>query len=161
MTQKNENAMRVYELLQRQNIIIGVENASKKEIIEQFMQHLLQDNVDTSIRNGILKAILKRESMESTGIGNGIAIPHAKLEQIENFHIILGLSHGGIDFDAIDSKPVHIIFLVICPEKQKILYIRILARLARLLHNNNFRNGLLKQKTPDDVLNFIKQYESF
>ncbi len=161
MIQKNENARRVYELLQRQNIIIGVENASKNEIIEHLMHHLLQDDVDTSIRNAILKAILKRESMESTGIGNGIAIAHAKLEQIENFQIVLGLSHGGIDFDAIDNKPVHIIFLVLCSEKQKILYIRILARLARLLHNNNFRNGLLNQKSPNDVINFIKQYESF
>ncbi len=161
MVQKASQTYRVYELLKKSNIIMQLEKTPKKEIIKGLIHHLPEDEVSDELRKGIFTAIMKRESIESTGIGNGVAIPHARLDEIRDFYIVLGLSKDGIDFEATDKKTVHIVFLVLSRGQDKVLYIRVLARLARLLHNDEFRNGLLEQKTPDDVINHIREYESF
>jgi mannitol/fructose-specific phosphotransferase system IIA component (Ntr-type) len=161
MDQKILNSKRVHELLTPQNILIDLQAIPKREMIAHLVKHLPQEQVDKSTHKDIIDAILKREAIESTAIGNGIAIPHARLDALDQFHIILGLSKEGFNFDSIDKKPVHILFLVLSHEQQKVLYIRILARLARLLHNGDFRKGLLEQQTPAGVMDFIKKYESF
>ncbi len=161
MAQRISKTKRVYELLNRKSILMQLEKGSKEEIIMKLISYLQEEEIDGKTKKDIFNAIMKRESLESTGIGNGIAIPHARLNAIKDFYIVLGLSKDGIDFDAIDKKPVHIVFLVLSREENKVLYIRVLARLARLLHNREFRTQLLEQETPDDVLNFIKKYESF
>jgi len=161
MVKKISPNRKVYELLNKKTIIMRLKKTSKEDAIKQLIDCLPAGETDERIRNDILSAIKKRESIESTGIGNGIAIPHAKLNTIKNFYVILALSKEGIDFNATDKKPVYIIFLVLSKEQDKVLYIRILARLARLLHNNEFRIGLTKKETPEEVINFIKKYESF
>lgn len=143
------------------NILLDVQPSAKKEMIANLVDHIPSDARGEAKRKDIVDAILKRESIESTAIGNGIAIPHARLEQLGQFLIILGLSKTGFDFASIDRKPVHILFLVLSQEEQKVLYIRILARLARLLHNADFRKGLLEQPTPEKVIDFIRNFESF
>jgi fructose-specific phosphotransferase system IIA component len=152
---------KVCEILKSNNIIMHIEQGTKKEIIENMVDAIPTLQEDRQTREEILKTILKRESIESTGIGKGIAIPHAKSDNIKDFHIILGISKPGVDFAALDGKPVKIIFLVLSAEKNKVLYIRILARLARLLHNQDFRKGLLEQENEEKIVKFISQYESF
>ncbi len=152
---------RVHELLTPQNILMDVQSVPKKEMITHLVEHLPYETISETTQKDIVDALLKREAIESTGIGNGIAIPHARLKTLQQFSIILGLSKNGFDFDAIDKKPVHIVFLVLSQEEQKVLYIRILARLARLLHNSDFRKALLEQKTPAEIIDFIRTYESF
>lgn len=161
MAQKIMKTKKVYELLDKKRIIMQLEKGSKEEIIKELMRYLPENEINAKTEKDILDVIMKRESIESTAIGNGVAIPHGRLDTLKNFYIVLGLSKNGIDFEAIDKKPVYIVFLVLSKNKDKILYIRILARLARLLHNKEFRKGLLEQKTPNDVINFIKKYESF
>ena len=161
MTQKVSSSKRVFELLDKKCIITDLEQESKEELIKKLVHYLQRDETTEISSDEIIKAILNRESIESTGIGNGIAIPHTRLTSIKNFHIILGLSKKGVDFEAIDKKPVHIIFLVLAKEDDKILYIRVLARLARLLHNDEFRDGLLEQDTPESVIQYFKKFESF
>ncbi|MCK4234970.1 PTS sugar transporter subunit IIA [candidate division WOR-3 bacterium] len=161
MSQKISKTKRVYELLDKRNIIFRLEKTNKKEMIIKLVNVLLNDEIGRDIKDEIVNVILKREAIESTGIGNGVAIPHIRLDSIKNFYIGLGLSKDGIDFEAIDKKPVHILFLVLSREQDKVLYIRTLARLARLLHNEEFRNGLLHQETSEDVIDFIRKFESF
>jgi PTS system nitrogen regulatory IIA component len=161
MTQKVSNSKRVFELLDKRYILTNLQEKPKEELIKEMISFLPHTEIADISSEEIVQAILKRESLESTGIGNGIAIPHTRLSSIKNFYIILGLSKKGVDFEAIDRKPVHIIFLVLAREDDKTLYIRILARLARLLHNEEFRNSLLEQNSPEDVIHFIKRFESF
>jgi len=161
MAQNKNKTNRVYELLDKKNIIMHFKNDSKEEIIMKLLSYLPEDKIDEKTKKDIFDAIMKRESIESTGIGNGIAIPHSRLDAVRNFYIVLALSRDGVDFEAIDKKLVYIVFLVLSREQDKVLYIRVLARLARLLHSKEFRNGLLEQKTPDEVIQFIKKYESF
>jgi mannitol/fructose-specific phosphotransferase system IIA component (Ntr-type) len=161
MDQITANSKRVHELLTPQNVLIDVAPAPKEALIENLVKHIPKDALGESNRKAIVSAILRRESIESTAIGNGIAIPHARLEHLRQFSIILGLSRDGFDFKSIDTKPVHIIFLVVAPDIHKVLYIRILARLARLLHNADFRKGLLEQTSSSAIIDFIKGFESF
>ncbi len=155
------NSKRVHELLDPQNILMNLQPAGKKETLAHLVEHIPSKVTGDISREEIMDAILKREAIESTAIGNGIAIPHARLLDLKHFTILVGLSPAGFDFDAIDKKPVHIVFLVLSQEQQKVLYIRILARLARLLHNNEFRKGLLEQSRPAEIIDFIREFESF
>jgi PTS system nitrogen regulatory IIA component len=161
MDQIAANSQRVHELLTPQHILMDLHPAPKEEMIARLVEHIPPEAMGETTQKEIVAAILKRETIESTAIGNGIAIPHARLTELRQFLIILGLSKDGIDFDAIDKKPVHILFLVLAQEKQKVLYIRILARLARLLHNGDFRKELLEQQSPPEIIEFIRSYESF
>ncbi len=160
MTKNATQKHKVYEFLSKNNILFQLPNDTKENTIRRLLSTLpiTDENIDTE---KILEAILKRESLESTGIGNGIAIPHAQIESLNKFYLALGLSEKGIDFCAVDEKPVKIVFLVLSGNKDKILYIRILARLARLLHNNQFRTNLLNNEAPESIINHIKYYESF
>lgn len=152
---------KVCEIIKSENIM-HIEEGSKEEIIESMVDSIPSLQQDKKLREDIIKLIMKRETIESTGIGRGVAIPHAKSNNIKKFYIILSISNQGVDFEALDDKPVKIIFLVLSPEKDKVLYIRILARLARLLHNESFRKGLLEQQEEEEeIIKFIKQYESF
>lgn len=152
---------KVCEILKSNNIIMQVEQGTKKEIIENMVDSIPALRENKQSREEIMKSIMKRESIESTGIGKGVAIPHAKSDKINDFHIILAISKQGVNFESLDDQPVKIIFLVLSSEKNKVLYIRILARLARLLHNQDFRKGLLEQENEGKIEKFINQYESF
>jgi len=160
MDQKTEQKQRVYELLSKNSILFDIANDTKENTIRKLLSVLSSTDFKGN-RESICKAIMKRELLESTAIGNGIAIPHARVESINKLCIALGLSKNGIAFNSIDKKPVNIVFLVVSGNQDKIVYIRILARLARLLHNRQFISGLLKEEKPEKVIDYIKKYECF
>lgn len=102
------------------------------------------------------RVLRDREGLGSTGIGDGVAIPHGKLQNLERIVLVVGRSAQGIDFDALDHKPCHIFFLVLAPEQVVGMHLRILASITRLLKNETFRAGFLTAPDKDafwDVLN--------
>ena len=107
-----------------------------------------------------VSAIVRRENMESTGIGLGVAIPHARTKAVSNIVLAFGLSDTGVDFSSLDGKPSHLIFLIAAPEEQKTEYIMTLARLSKLLRRDEVRIGLNKAGSPDEVMRVIVQHES-
>ncbi|OQX56455.1 MAG: hypothetical protein B5M53_01315 [Candidatus Cloacimonas sp. 4484_209] len=161
MSHLASKSVKVYNFLKKERVIMNLKNDLKEKILEELIEYIPVGKISNLTRAKIFDEVMKRESLESTGIGNGIAIPHAKFNTLGGFYIVVGISKKGVDFAAIDGKPVHIIFLVVSDTKEKILYIRILARIARLLHNKSFNEKLLKQTTENDVINFIKKYETF
>jgi PTS system fructose-specific IIC component len=98
--------------------------------------------------------------MESTGIGLGVAIPHARTRAVSSIVLAFGRSDSGVDFNSLDGKPSHLIFLIAAPEEQKTEYIMTLARLSKLLRKDEVRIGLNKAGSPDDVVRVIMQHES-
>ncbi len=100
-----------------------------------------------------------RENLESTGIGNGIAIPHARCDDVDELTVICGISRDGIDFDALDGKPVYVIFLIVSPDKNKSLYLRVLANISRLLRHTPVRDELIRARNPKEAIEIIKKYE--
>ncbi len=103
---------------------------------------------------GILK---ERELLGSTGIGGGIAIPHGKVKGIDRLIVIFARSKSGVPFDAIDSMPVHIIFLLIAPDAASISYLKILSRISRLLKTEGFYNSLLQAEDVFSIKKLIKE----
>ena len=108
----------------------------------------------------MVNVLLERESLGSTGVGNGIAIPHTKTDLVKKITIAFGKSEKGIDFDSLDKKPVYLVFLIIAPEEAHETYLRVLARISRLLHEEKIRNGLRHAQSPRQVINLIRKEEN-
>jgi PTS system nitrogen regulatory IIA component len=92
----------------------------------------------------LLKVLLEREKLGSTGIGDGIAIPHGKLREVQDFLLAFGRSSQGVEFNALDGKPVYLVFLLIAPENSIGVHLKMLARVSRILKNATLRKRLLQ-----------------
>jgi PTS system nitrogen regulatory IIA component len=100
---------------------------------------------------------MDRERLGSTGIGEGIGIPHGKMKSLESLHLGIGVSRQGIEFESIDGKPVHICFLLVTPENSTGLHLRLLARISRILKNEPFREKLLEAGDRDAIYEAIRK----
>lgn len=107
-----------------------------------------------------LEAVLERESLVSTGIGLGVAIPHAKLEGIKDFFVIVGINKEGLDWDAIDRNPVGAVFLIGGPDREgaKKEYLKIIAKIMLLIKNETRRNSLLNAENVTEVVTLFERF---
>jgi mannitol/fructose-specific phosphotransferase system IIA component (Ntr-type) len=96
-----------------------------------------------------LRAIVEREQLNSTGIGQGLALPHARIQKTRNFSVLLGIHPEGVDFDSFDKEPVHIFLLIIGPTSENDMYVQILARASRFLRSK--AQDIIANPNPDDV----------
>lgn len=134
--------------------------AGKKERIITELAELQFANYPEIDRAEAIAGLSEREKVLSTGIGNGIAIPHARLKSSHRISVSVGLMQGETDFEAIDHQPVRIIFLVFFPKEEINLQLRFLARISRLLKDEALRERLLSCECPDDVIEVFKQFEA-
>jgi PTS system nitrogen regulatory IIA component len=105
----------------------------------------------------MLRVLLEREKLGSTGIGDGIAIPHGKLAGLDEMMIAFGRSREGIDFEAMDGKPVHLISLLIAPENSAGQHLKALAKISRMMKDEHYRRALVEAKTHDDLVRIIAE----
>jgi mannitol/fructose-specific phosphotransferase system IIA component (Ntr-type) len=131
----------------------GVENTLRDLVHNLAERGLIQDEQHA------LDALLEREAAQSTGIGCGVAIPHAVYPELSSTVIELALSRSGIDFLALDEKPVHTIFLLISPPNRSSTHIKLLARIARLMRLPDIRDELLKAGSAEQVIERIRQFD--
>ena len=150
---------KISELLPRSAIVLNLQSKEKFEVISELVRPLVAAGAITEEAE-FVSAIVRRENMESTGIGLGVAIPHARTKAVPDIVLAFGRSDSGVDFNSLDGKPSHLIFLIAAPEEQKTEYIMTLARLSKLLRKDEVRIGLNKAGSPDDVLGVIMQHES-
>ena len=151
--------MKVQDLLQKNSILIDLKGTDKVEILAQMARFMasIYDLADGSM---IAEKILERESDMSTGIGYGIAIPHARLTGIDRLYMVAARSDEGIDFDAIDEQPVHMIFMMISPTNTSSEHTQILSSLSRIMSYEDVRNKLLTSQTPEQFLDVITKSEN-
>jgi len=149
---------KISELLPRSAILLNLKSREKFDVIHELVEPLLSTGAITDASE-FVSAIVHRENMESTGVGLGVAIPHARTKAVAHIVLAFARSEGGVDFSSLDGKPSHLIFLIAAPEEQKTEYIMTLARLSKLLRRDEVRVGLNKARTPDDVLTIVQQYE--
>jgi len=109
--------------------------------------------------DAFLKSVLEREKVGSTGIGKGIAIPHSRTSTVRDVVIAIGRSKVGLEFDSLDSRPVHLIFLIAAPIESGGLYLKALARLSRLLRYQEFRDELMGAESVDGIMKIISAEE--
>ncbi len=140
--------MRLGEILKESTVICDIEGSTKKEIVTNLASQLktagLIDDIDPVVR-----VVMERESLGSTGIGDGVAIPHGKIGTSGQVMCVFARSRKGVDFDAADGEPVHIFFLVLAPEDAASVHLMVLSRISRILRDPSFRKRLLE--LPDDA----------
>lgn len=149
---------KISELILSDGIVLQVQNIEKISVIKELAQILIDKNI-ISNADDFFQAVLKRENMESTGIGQGVAIPHARTTAVKNLTVVFGRSKAGIDFSSLDGLPSHLIFLIAAPEDKKTEYIMTLAKLSKLLRKSEARHALETAQTKEEVIQAIKNYE--
>lgn len=140
----------ISELLQRPLIITDLAARDKKGVIDEFSA-LLCSVGKVQDAGELARVLLERESLGSTAIGEGIAIPHAKLPFLREMVVAFGRSRTGIDFQAVDGRPVHLFFLLVTPDDNPGEHLRVLARISRILKNRGLRDELQNAAGPDDI----------
>ncbi len=149
---------KISELLLRSAVILDLKAQEKTAAIRELTAPLVAEGV-ISDEAEFIAAILRRENLESTGIGFGVAIPHARTNAVKSAVLALGRSNTGVDFSSLDGKPSKLIFLIAAPEVMKREYIWTLAKLSSLLRREEVRAGLLSAQTVDEVYAVIERYE--
>ncbi len=131
---------------------------TKNEIIEELV-NLASRSKLVKDKNDVLKAVLEREKLVTTGVGYGVAFPHAKTKAIKGIVIAFGRSKTGIDFDAMDKKPVHLFFLIAAPEDAIGAHLNVMARLSYLMKSEKNREALMKISSPKELLELLDSVE--
>jgi fructose-specific phosphotransferase system IIA component len=151
--------MRLTEILKPENIKLPLAAKNKTEAISELVD-VLAKNGEVTDPKKVLDSVLERESTRTTGIGNGLAIPHGKCNGVSHLVMAIGRPAQPIDFQAIDGRPVNLIWLLASPPDQTGPHIHALARISRLMTIDRFRQALAAAQTPQDLYNAIVQQES-
>jgi nitrogen PTS system EIIA component len=150
--------MKIVELLSTAAINADLKATSKNEALAELTDAILR--VESSLdRDEIITVLQERERLGSTGIGDGVAIPHGKLKQIDRLLISFGRSRTGIDFDSMDGRPAHLFFLLVAPEESVGVHLKTLARISKLLKNPEVRRQLQAAETSEAIYRIISQEE--
>ena len=151
--------MRIRDLLDRHSVCLDANPVSKEAAISKLVEIMAETGCISDI-NRFCEAVFDRERSSSTGLGEGIAIPHAKSDAVIRTGLAAMVVPDGVDFDSVDGEPVHLIFMIASPHQASDAHIDVLARLSTLLMDEGFRHHVLEAKTPDEFLDIIDKAES-
>lgn len=130
--------------------IVDLKAENKEEALRELVDTLAKSSNVTD-RDDLLRAILEREKVISTGVGIEVALPHVKIPSVKDFVIAIGRSHKGIDFESLDEKPVYIVVMIGANDKQAGDFLKVLAKLVLKLKSRNFRKQIMFAKTPKRI----------
>jgi len=151
--------MRLTELLNAQSVTTRLRARSKREAIAELVG-LLESGHGIDSRGEILDRVLRREDMMSTGIGNGVAIPHGKARLVDRMVAACGVAPEGIEFKSVDGEPAFLFILLVAPESGGALHVKVLANISRLLKEESVRQILRECSGPDAFLAALKAAEA-
>jgi PTS system nitrogen regulatory IIA component len=146
--------MKITDMLRKEYMIERLLARGKTAVLEEMVAQF-QRGPETFSEPEMVRVLLEREKLGSTGIGEGIAIPHGKLEGLEGMIVAFGRSPEGIDFEAMDGKPVHLFFMLMAPENSTGQHLKVLARISRMLKDGDFRQQLLDAGSVDQLYRII------
>jgi PTS system nitrogen regulatory IIA component len=148
--------MKITDILDETSIIQNLQSTSKKGVLEE-LSSVLVEGEKLPDRDKVVEVLLDREKLGSTGIGDGIAIPHGKMKGIKDLVTSFGRSTKGINFESIDNKPTYLFFLLVAPENSAGIHLKALARISRLLKDTSFRHRLMEAKDRQDLFRIIAE----
>ena len=150
--------MKIMDFLSPQAISTNIQAADKKGAIKELVGLLIKSReIKEKDQDKVAKVLLEREALGSTGIGQGIGIPHGKFAGVKRLVGACGISRKGVDFESLDGEPVHIFFLLVAPEDSAGPHLKALARVSRLLKDKFFRDILKGAKDEKALIKIIKQ----
>ncbi len=135
-------------------LVHDLKGTTKSAVLKEMLVPLQKKTADLDLERAHA-VLLERESLGSTGIGDGVAIPHGKMEELSDIFVVAARSESGIDFAALDAKPCRIFFLVLAPENVAGLHLRILAQISRLLKDPDFRRDFLQADSRDGLAKLL------
>ena len=151
--------MRIVDLLTEERVAVPLSSRDKDGALRELAERLSR-GVPGLDGETLYRALREREELATTGIGDGVAIPHTKVHGVEGIMMAVGLSRAGIDFASIDEKPAHIFVALIAPEHSTGDHLKALARISRLCRDAAFRGKLLAAQTPRDACEIIAQEDA-
>jgi PTS system nitrogen regulatory IIA component len=149
--------MKILDVLPKEAILADLMAVDKKGVLEELVVPVAK--ISGVSHEDLVKVLMEREQLGSTGIGDGIGIPHGKVKDLTSLILGFGLSRKGVDFDSMDGLPAHIFFLLITPENSTGLHLKLLARISKILKNDLFKEKLLRATSPDEIYSIIEEEE--
>lgn len=150
--------MQIMDFLSKKAIITDIKSTRKEDVIKEMVDLLIEAcDVEKRNRNKLIDALMSREALGSTAIGQGIAIPHAKCDSVSKLIAAFGLSKKGVDFDSLDGELAYIFFLLVAPQDSAGPHLKALARISRLLKDKYFRDTLRASTDEKSVIRIITQ----
>ena len=151
--------MKIMDILVRDAVILNLDVSSKREALMEMSAALAK--VEPQIEaDRLLEVLLEREALQSTGIGEGVAIPHGKMAGLDRLVASFARSPGGIDFESIDGRPTQHFFLLVVPEHSGGQYLKALARISRFFRDAAFRQQLVEAESLEDVVRAIEEEDA-
>lgn len=148
--------MKIVDILHKKCIVPELRADNKKGVLEELTTALLNYKGNLN-KDALVEVLLEREKLGSTGIGDGIAIPHGKLRDLDELVLSFGRSVPGIDFDSMDGRPTHLFFLLVAPENSAGVHLRALAKISRLLKGAHFRKKLMDANSKEEIFQVIHE----
>ena len=152
--------MKISDLLKEKYILTEFKSKDKEEIINEMIDLFNDDERVTNLEE-VRKCVLDREKIMSTGVGKGFAIPHGKTNSVNDIIAAFGKTNKPVEYNALDGKPVQLIFLMVGQEKLVGSHIKLLSRISRIMNNDEFRIKLLEAKTKEEIFNAFENEEKF
>jgi len=149
--------MKLLDVLKKEGIILGLEATDKKSVLEELT--VPAATISKVEHSQLVRMLMERERLGTTGIGGGIAIPHGKIKNLPSEILCMGISQKGVSFEAMDGKPVNIFFLLFTPEGATELHLMLLSRISKLLKNDIFKQRLLDAPNVDTVFDIIEEFD--
>lgn len=150
--------MKILDFLRYEGIIPSLTAHSKEEALAELVTPIVRENPD--LDKGILiQTLIDRESLGSTGIGGGVAIPHGKVEGLPRLVASFGKSREGIDFRSMDNKPAYLFFLLVAPKNSAGEHLKALARISRLFKDPLLKTGLIQAQSADEIFQILEEYD--
>jgi nitrogen PTS system EIIA component len=151
--------MKLTDILVRDACLVDMHGDTKPEILAELADSLA-GAVPALGRGQLREMLVEREKLGTTAMGDGIAIPHARIESLDRVLAVFGLSRAGVDFDSLDGKPTHLFFLLVAPGREGSAHLLLLARLSRLLGTEAFRTRLRNVQSTDELFRAIEEEEA-
>ncbi|MFH1241307.1 MAG: PTS sugar transporter subunit IIA [Pseudomonadota bacterium] len=146
--------MKLRDIIQEHNIIPDLKAKDKKGVLEELAQ-VISDHEPSIDKRALVKVLVERERLGTTGIGDGVAIPHGKLKGVGRPIISFGRSKAGLDFESIDKQPVYLFFLLLAPDNSSGIHLQVLAKIAKMLKSSSFRKRLMEIGTRKELYQTI------
>jgi PTS system nitrogen regulatory IIA component len=147
--------MKIIDVLHEETVITELKSKDKKGVLKELVEPVARI---TGIKpEKLVKILMEREKLGSTGIEGGIGIPHGKLKELDSLILGFGLSKGGVNFESMDGRPTHIFFLLFTPENSTGLHLKLLSRISRILKDDDFKEKLRTISTVNEAISIITE----
>jgi PTS system nitrogen regulatory IIA component len=151
--------MKIMDILVRDAVVLDLVSRTKGDVLAEMARSLARAERRLEA-DRLLEVLLERESLQSTGIGEGVAIPHGKLPGLDRLLASFARSRPGVDFESIDGQPTHLFFLLVVPEHSGGQHLKALARISRFFRDAAFRKHLLEAEQLDDIFRAIEEEDA-